>query len=184
MKNKTKRFFKRKREALITLSILFAIFAVIAGGISINEHLDHKNLVASMNVVYSKLKKTGIKAKKRSYCRRDNEVFGKGPKYCLLSISSVDNNVSPKRARTVLGAYVGAINGADSFKEFSQYNQHQVGEDPKVLVTARDFTGPRVIVNIKSDKKCYGNYNYNIGDRHLYVEFYCDDTSWFTKTFD
>jgi|GEM_PF-2723508 len=157
--------------------LILAILAVSAFLAYMAVHENHRQaqLEASINALQANLKAHGIEAQKIASCARNEEGFGEGAKHCDIGSEFTTNSRS--EYFRAAGAYMNFLASSEHFTANSRLVE---------LAQLQDNTEYHSVAYVQNSVKAKCGILYQfVKSRSRYdIQFSCDDTSWFVRTFE
>jgi len=155
------------RYLLCAVVILLGVFL---GYMTIRDNHRHAELLGAVADLRTALRDQGVDTKMSSVCARDQVEFGQGHKHCGVELQFYTS--SKKELHKAVSAYSSALSASRQFKPYTSltFREAQYGEGSYTYSPTQ--------------KSCSVLYQYVKLAAQYNVQFSCDDTSWFVKTFE
>lgn len=139
------------------------------------DHSHSEELSKSINALDSVLGNKNIDTNRFNSCARNQEGFGRSPKHCSLGIEIT----TTLRTEYIEAAksFMNALGDSNKFQSVTK------------TVSLSDLDNLSIYhgvdyVHVPTGSKCGIVYEYVEESKEYKIQFSCDDTSWFVRTFE
>lgn len=156
--------------------LILAIIGLVA--MSIRHQYHHHQLDNSINALQISLKQQGINTTKTSGCGRPYSEVGLGYKSCSIALTVSGVVTDEMQSNEAMKRYATALGQAKQFVSTSPL-PHGLPD----VKNGIDF-GSAYYYQKATGANCAAHYTYSKSEQNIQIDFSCNDTSWFTRTFN
>lgn len=157
---------------IILIAATFLIFMVI------KENIRHHRLTQSMDQLTQELRSEGLSAAQSSGCGSGQGVYGPTGRSCSMSVVILERVNDESQIRQLEDRVKTSIEKTGKFEAENALAIKKIREsDPSV------FWGSGYYFERYSSAGCGVNFRHNSTDVTARLSITCDDSSWFTRTF-